>query len=126
MSMVCDATDNYKHGDQVFIMYGKRTNAEALLHNGFIYKENENDAVWITMGLSDSDELREERTTLFKKLNITVPAQVNLLPEPTFISPEMLAFARIFNMNRGDYTFVWVDNMPSLSINYRPNHPLDR
>lgn len=33
-SVVCSAMEEFKKGDQIFIMYGKRTNAEALIHNG--------------------------------------------------------------------------------------------
>lgn len=38
-AMVSSAMEDFKAGEQLFIMYGKRTNAQALIHNGWVEKE---------------------------------------------------------------------------------------
>ncbi|XP_055680235.1 actin-histidine N-methyltransferase [Lutzomyia longipalpis] len=89
-----------QRGEQIFIFYGPRSNADFLMHNGFVYAKNEHDTVPIRLGLSSMDQLVNERTDLLKKLNIVVSGELNLLPAPKFISPELLGFVRVFNMNK--------------------------
>jgi len=38
------------HGFQVLIFYGPRSNAELLLHSGFVYDSNEHDRLAVRMG----------------------------------------------------------------------------
>lgn len=35
-AVVCSAMEDFNAGEQLFIMYGKRTNAQALIHNGWV------------------------------------------------------------------------------------------
>lgn len=46
------------------------------------------------------DQLVNERSELLKALGIVVSGELNLLPAPQFISPELLGFVRVFNMNK--------------------------
>lgn len=52
------------------------------------------------MSLSTADKLFTERSQLLEKLEIPVSGNLAVLPAPNFISPKLLAFARIFNMTK--------------------------
>lgn len=53
----------------------------------------------IRLGLSQSDALVKHRTRLLENIGITKNTEITVLPPPKYISPELLAFVRIFNMN---------------------------
>lgn len=65
----------------------------------FIVEGNKSDSVVIRLGLSQSDPLVKQRTQLLDSIGITKNREITVLPTPRFISPELLAFVRIFNMN---------------------------
>ncbi|XP_059616323.1 actin-histidine N-methyltransferase [Phlebotomus argentipes] len=98
-----------QRGEQIFIFYGPRSNADFLIHNGFVYGKNEHDSVPIRLGLSSMDQLVSERTELLKALNIVVSGELSLLPAPQFISPELLGFVRVFNMSK-EHLEHWLTN----------------
>nr|XP_023021881.1 histone-lysine N-methyltransferase setd3 [Leptinotarsa decemlineata] len=95
----CFALKDFEPGEQFFIFYGPRTNAELFIHNGFIYEDNSHDGYWIRLGISKSDNLEEKRTKLLQKLAISPTSDffINKGSEP--IDGALLAFLRIFNMN---------------------------
>lgn len=68
-------------------------------HFRFINVNNPKDSVAIKLGLSTSDLLYKERSNLLELLNIPKNGELKVLPSPQFISPELLAFVRVFNMN---------------------------
>lgn len=57
------------------------------------------DNVSIRLGLSQSDPLVKERTELLESIGIAKSTEIVILPAPKFISPELLGFVRVFNMN---------------------------
>lgn len=67
-----------------------------------MYKDNPNDVVKIKLGLNDSDELLEDRKNLLAKIKIPSSTDLDLLPTSPYISPELLGFVRVFNMNKGE------------------------
>ncbi|KAL9880982.1 actin-histidine N-methyltransferase [Glossina fuscipes] len=97
--MESTAQDDFNEGEQIFIHYGDRSNAELLIHNGFINSVNPKDSIAIKLGLSQSDPLYEKRSQLLQLLNIPKNGELKVLPAPEHISPELLAFVRVFNMN---------------------------
>lgn len=103
------ALNDFQKGEQIFIYYGDRSNADLLVHNGFVYPDNKKDSVSIKLGLSNSDELLDERTKLLEMLEIPKNAELKVFQAPTFISPKLLAFVRIFNMNK-DQLEHWIEN----------------
>lgn len=66
-----------------------------------VYNNNQFDSVPIRLGLSSSDQLIVERTSLLEKIGLARNSEVEVLPAPRYISPELLGFVRIFNMNEG-------------------------
>ncbi|XP_017030448.1 actin-histidine N-methyltransferase [Drosophila kikkawai] len=97
--MDCTAQEEFKAGEQFFIYYGDRSNADLLVHNGFVDLNNRKDYVKIRLGLSPTDPLAEQRARILAKLNIDRKAELRVLPAPDFISGELLAFVRVFNMS---------------------------
>lgn len=119
--MDCTAQEACAKGEQFFIYYGDRSNADLLVHNGwapeelntirsqlislslslgsFLDTENQKDYVQIRLGLSPTDPLGEQRALLLGKLNIERKAELRVLPAPEHISGELLAFVRVFNMS---------------------------
>ncbi|XP_053949447.1 actin-histidine N-methyltransferase [Anastrepha ludens] len=97
--MESSAQSDFKVGDQIFIHYGDRSNADLMIHNGFINATNPKDYVCIKLGLGTSDPLFEQRAKLLSLMKITKNTDLKVLPPPAYISPELLAFVRVFNMN---------------------------
>ncbi|TMW44827.1 hypothetical protein DOY81_010094, partial [Sarcophaga bullata] len=76
-----------KRGEQVFIHYGDRSNADLMIHNGFINPLNPKDSVLIKLGWCTSDVLYEKRLELLQLLNIPKTGELQVLPPPVYISP---------------------------------------
>lgn len=89
----------FQRGDQIFIYYGARRNSDFLVHNGFVFRDNANDGCVVRLGLSANDALLVQRQQLLQRLSIAAHTELCVLPAPHFISGEMLAFVRVFNMN---------------------------
>ena len=66
----------------------------------FIYPENSKDSVLIRLGLGNHDQLYTEKTQLLDQLHIANNCELKVLQSPEFISSHLLAFVRVFNMNR--------------------------
>ncbi|EDW62267.2 actin-histidine N-methyltransferase [Drosophila virilis] len=98
--MECIAQEAFKAGEQFFIYYGDRCNADRLVHHGFLDMNNLKDYVHIRLGLSPTDALAEQRALLLSELNIERKAELRVLPAPEHISGELLAFVRVFNMSK--------------------------
>ena len=62
---------DFKAGDQVCIFYGERSNAELLVHNGFVFDDNIHDKVLIQLGVSRSDALYQMKDKLLTSLEMT-------------------------------------------------------
>jgi len=98
--MVCLAHRDFKSGEQVTIFYGQRTNNELFLHNGFVQQGNEYDSLSIKLGVSKSDPLYDEKSSLLTSLGLQASGTYMLVPGPHPISSGLLAFTRIFNMDQ--------------------------
>lgn len=92
-------------GDQVTMAYGNRSNEDFLIHNGFVFPENDNKNFSIKLSLSKADELYEERAKLLEKLGVKSSGHFQISPS---FSNELLAFVRTFNMNREELSS-WLD-----------------
>lgn len=58
-------------GEQVCIFYGERSNADLLVHNGFVFEENAHDKVSIQLGVSKSDPLFQMKERLLASMGMT-------------------------------------------------------
>jgi len=93
----CYAIKPFAVGEQIFIYYGKRSNAELLLHNGFVFTDNKNDNMKFKLGISKNDLLQKKKADLISKLNI-IPHRLVLYAGEEPVDSDVLAFLRIFNM----------------------------
>ncbi|XP_049875121.1 actin-histidine N-methyltransferase [Pectinophora gossypiella] len=100
----CYALRDFKQGEQVFIFYGARSNADLFLHNGFVYPNNQYDSLSLALGISASDPQRETKLALLSKLGLAGVTHYSLYKGDSPISAELLAFIRIFNMNPDQIT----------------------
>lgn len=96
---------NHEAGEEVRMAYGSRSNEDFLVHNGFVFPENDNKKFNIKLSLSKDDVLYEDRVKLLE--NVGVKSSGNFQIAPSF-SNELLAFVRIFNMNK-DQLKSWLE-----------------
>lgn len=94
---------DFSVGEQVCIFYGERSNADLLVHNGFVYEDNSHDRVGIQLGVSKSDPLYRMKETLLTAMGMTASSHSYAVlcgSEP--FSPELVAFLRVFAMNEDE------------------------
>lgn len=65
------AVKDFMAGEQVCIFYGERSNAELLVHNGFVFEANVHDRVSIQLGVSKSDPLYQMKDKLLSAVGMT-------------------------------------------------------
>ena len=100
-SCVCIAPQDVAKGEQIYIFYGERSNADFLVYNGFVYPENYHDAIKVKFGISNSDSYML-RLALLRKLKLPASGEYLIRADKTNpIHPSVLAFVRIFKMNEG-------------------------
>ncbi|XP_053330870.1 actin-histidine N-methyltransferase [Spea bombifrons] len=98
----CVALQDFKEGEQIYIFYGTRSNAEFVIHNGFFFENNSHDRVKIKLGVSKSDRLYAMKAEVLARAGIP-PSNVFALhiTEPP-ISAQLLAFLRVFCMSEDE------------------------
>ncbi|KAK4886511.1 hypothetical protein RN001_002782 [Aquatica leii] len=104
----CLALRDFKAGEQIFIFYGPRSNAELFIHNGFVCEDNIHDGFWLKLGVSKSDPLKCKKEELLKKLSLPDHGEFLLRNTTPPVDGQLLAFLRIFNMDT-DQLSHWID-----------------
>ncbi|XP_069591523.1 actin-histidine N-methyltransferase [Ranitomeya imitator] len=95
----CVALQEFKEGEQIYIFYGTRSNAEFVIHNGFFFENNAHDRVKIKLGVSKSDRLYAMKAEVLARAGIPTSSVFALhITEPP-ISAQLLAFLRVFCMS---------------------------
>jgi len=100
-SAVCYAMKSFNLNEEINIFYGKRSNGEFFIHNGFVCVDNEDDFVPLKLGISKSDPLFAEKSSLCTKLGLP-PCGVFKLFEKSGKTHDnkLLAFLRVFHMTK--------------------------
>ncbi|OBS68738.1 hypothetical protein A6R68_02719, partial [Neotoma lepida] len=94
----CVALQDFQAGDQIYIFYGTRSNAEFVIHSGFFFDNNSHDRVKIKLGVSKSDRLYAMKAEVLARAGIPTSSVFALhFTEPP-ISAQLLAFLRVFCM----------------------------
>ncbi|KAL9984830.1 hypothetical protein ACROYT_G007166 [Oculina patagonica] len=94
---------DFKAGEQVCIFYGERSNADLLVHNGFVFEDNIHDKVAIQLGVSRSDPLFQMKEKLLALMGMTASSHWYSVPcgdDP--IGPELVTFLRVFSMDEDE------------------------
>uniref|UniRef100_A0A672QBR1 protein-histidine N-methyltransferase n=1 Tax=Sinocyclocheilus grahami TaxID=75366 RepID=A0A672QBR1_SINGR len=94
----CVALKDYKEGEQIYIFYGTRSNAEFVIHNGFFFEDNAHDRVKIKLGVSKSERLYAMKAEVLARAGIPASSIFTLHCSEPPISAQLLAFLRVFCM----------------------------
>jgi len=98
-STVCMANREFKQGEQFTIFYGIRANCDLLIHNGFVFPDNQADCLTIKLGIAKTDPLANIRLQLLEKLQIhSHKFYINKSEEP--LNDKLVAFLRILQMDQ--------------------------
>ncbi len=97
------APQNFAKGEQISIFYGERSNADFLVHNGFVYPENYHDMLKVKFGISNTDAYLL-RLALLRKLKLPPSGEYLIkCDRENPIHSSVLAFLRIFKMTEGTF-----------------------
>eukprot|EP00072_Mus_musculus_P043209 XP_006516144.3 PREDICTED: histone-lysine N-methyltransferase setd3 isoform X4 [Mus musculus] len=94
----CVALQDFQAGDQIYIFYGTRSNAEFVIHSGFFFDNNSHDRVKIKLGVSKSDRLYAMKAEVLARAGIPTSSVFALHSTEPPISAQLLAFLRVFCM----------------------------
>lgn len=78
----CVALQDFRAGEQIYIFYGTRSNAEFVIHSGFFFDNNSHDRVKIKLGVSKSDRLYAMKAEVLARAGI-----------PTYVEKHRLALS---------------------------------
>lgn len=96
---LCYSQQDVPAGEQIFMFYGPRSNGEFLVHNGFVYPENEHDRLCLKLGISKGDPLCEAKSEVLGKISLQASRAFYLHCGECPVDGETLAFLRIFTMD---------------------------
>ncbi|KAK7000066.1 histone-lysine N-methyltransferase setd3 [Biomphalaria glabrata] len=100
----CFCLKDFEAGQQILMFYGPRSNGEFLVHNGFVYPDNEHDRLCLKLGISKSDPLYTQKSDLLSKLSLA-PQRAFYLHLGRFpVDGDLMAFLRVFCMDEGVLT----------------------
>ncbi|KAL1433540.1 hypothetical protein MTO96_012375 [Rhipicephalus appendiculatus] len=91
----CSNWDGLLPRFQVTIFYGRRTNAEFFIHNGFVFPENRHDSVDIKLGISKQDPLYAVKAKLCDDHELTPSGIFALVPRERPVCEDLSTFLRI-------------------------------
>nr|CAD7427011.1 unnamed protein product [Timema monikensis] len=113
----CTACRSYSAGDQIFIFYGSRSNADLFVHNGFVFGDNHHDSMRLKLGVSKADPLQAERAKLLSRLGLPTTGEFYLKTGADPVDGRLLAFLRVFSM-RQEHLEHWLDSERSSDLVY--------
>ncbi|CAK7315688.1 actin-histidine N-methyltransferase [Vulpes vulpes] len=94
----CVALRDFRAGEQIYIFYGTRSNAEFVIHSGFFFDNNSHDRVKIKLGVSKSDRLYAMKAEVLARAGIPTSSVFALHYTDPPVSAQLLAFLRVFCM----------------------------
>ncbi|ELU11224.1 hypothetical protein CAPTEDRAFT_181634 [Capitella teleta] len=98
----CFSLEGTVAGAQVFIFYGSRSNAELLIHNGFVYPQNHSDRLTIRLGISKNDPLFSMKSEVLSRLSMQASRLFSLHCGVNPVDSDTLAFLRVVVMTEDD------------------------
>lgn len=93
---LCLANKDLEVGQQFTIFYGVRANIDLLVHNGFVFADNQDDCLTLKLGISKNDPMAADKVSILEELNVSRAGLffVGKLPEKP-MDPALLAFLRV-------------------------------
>lgn len=94
----CLAMRDFQEGEQFTIYYGLRANCDLLVHNGFVFPDNQADCLTVRLGVAKTDALAPARLALLERLGLhTQKFQLRRTEEP--LEGGLVAFLRVLQMD---------------------------
>jgi len=89
---------DFQPGEQFTIYYGLRANCDLLVHNGFVFPDNQADCLTVRLGVAKTDALAAARLALLERLGLhTQKFQLRRTEEP--LEGGLVAFLRVLQMD---------------------------
>merc|ERR1712223_516472 len=86
-------------GEQFTIFYGVRANCDLLVHNGFVFPDNQADCLTIRLGVAKTDTLATARLALLERLGVSSQKfHLRRTEEP--LEGGLVAFLRVLQMDQ--------------------------
>ena len=117
---ICMANRDFTKGEQFTIYYGQRSNADLLVHNGFVYssssgkndgtstKSGDKDSMMLRLGIARTDPLAQAKYDLLDQLSIPRSGgHFTISKEEKPFDNVLLAFLRILNMTTEEDINQW-------------------
>merc|ERR1719384_2082863 len=96
---VCLAQRDFSQGEQFTIFYGVRANCDLLIHNGFVFPDNQANCLTIRLGVAKTDTLATARLALLERLGVTSQKfHLRRTEEP--LEGGLVAFLRVLQMDQ--------------------------
>ncbi|XP_065309633.1 actin-histidine N-methyltransferase [Dermacentor albipictus] len=105
----CYAMRDFQTGEEVTIFYGKRTNAEFFIHNGFVFPDNRYDAVDIKLGVSKQDPLYAIKAKLCEDHDLTPSGTFALVARDRPVCEDLSTFLRILVLKDASQVATFTD-----------------
>merc|ERR1719384_2050819 len=96
---VCLAQRDFSQGEQFTIFYGIRANCDLLIHNGFVFPDNQADCLTIRLGVAKTDTLATACLALLERLGVSSQKfHLRRTEEP--LEGGLVAFLRLLQMDQ--------------------------
>ncbi|UJR35822.1 hypothetical protein I4U23_028569 [Adineta vaga] len=121
----CKTMKDIEKDEQIFMFYGKRTNAEYLIHNGFVPDQNNPyDTYSLRLALPKTDKGFDEKSQLLQRYGLETSDKFLLFVENELLNLTIFIFIKIFLMNSDEITKVLAENMTM--DNFFDHYALDK
>jgi len=95
---LCYAQRKFTAGEQFTIFYGVRANCDFLIHNGFVFPDNQEDCLTLRLGIAKTDAHALFRHAILEKIGITSQKfYLRRTAEP--LDGKLVAFLRVLQMD---------------------------
>jgi len=96
---VCLAQRDFSEGQQFTIFYGVRANCDLLIHNGFVFPDNQTDCLTVRLGVAKTDPLAAARLALLEKIGVkSQKFYLRRTEDP--LDKKLVAFLRVLQMDQ--------------------------
>jgi len=100
---LCYAHRAFSAGEQFTIFYGVRANCDLLIHNGFVFPDNQDDCLTLRLGVAKTDALAAPRLALLEQIGVVSGKfYIRRTAEP--IDGKLMAFLRVLQMDEAQLT----------------------
>jgi len=99
-STKCLAMRQFGQGEQFTIFYGMRANCDLMVHNGFVFPDNQHDCLTIRLGVARTDSQAQARNALLERLAVN-NRSFHLTRTENPLDGQLMAFLRVLQMDQG-------------------------